>query len=153
MIVFSATIPSWLKKSVSRYMSKENFSYINLIDHSQKKTAINIEHFSVKINESVRLDRLILSLFEEHSMNLDRSQMIIFCQTKAECNRLIQSNQINSYPSAVLHGDLSQNRREQVLKVKSFNYPTSPSFVLLSCRISVKDLFVFSSPLMFLHVA
>lgn len=118
MIVFSATIPSWLKKSVSRYMSKENFAFINLIDQSQKKTAINIEHFSVKINEKVQLDRLILSLFEEHATTLEQSQMIIFCQTKAECDRLIQSNQINSYPSAVLHGDLSQNRREQVLKVE-----------------------------------
>ena len=109
-------------------MNQDNFSFINLIEDFQQKTATNIEHLTVNINRNVRQDQLLISLFEEYAPNLDQSQMIIFCQTKAECDRLIQSNQINSYPSAVLHGNLSQNRREQVLKVKSFDHRRSFHF-------------------------
>ena len=117
MIVFSATIPSWLKTSVSRYMSSEKISFINLIEDSQEKTAKNVEHLCVKLNDVRQRAPLVLSLFEKYS---SEGQAIVFCQTKHECDLLVRSNQINSYPSAVLHGDLSQNKREQVLKVHNF---------------------------------
>ena len=117
LIVFSATIPDWLKKSVSKYMSKDNFSFHNLIGESGEKTAVNVQHFAVRCpsKENGRKDRLILDLFEKHSRDLNSSQMIIFCQTKSECDQLAQSNQIHSYPTAVLHGNLSQRKREEVI--------------------------------------
>ena len=118
MIVFSATIPAWLKKSVSRYMNRENFAFHNLIGDSKEKTAVNVEHFALKCpRNSVRKEEVILNLFERYARDLQQSQLIIFCQTKHECDQLAQSNQINSYPTAVLHGNLSQFKREQVLQV------------------------------------
>lgn len=78
---------------------------------------MNVQHFAIRCpsTENERKDRLILDLFEKHSRDRKSSQMIIFCQTKSECDQLAQSNQINSYPTGVLHGNLSQRRREEVI--------------------------------------
>jgi superfamily II DNA/RNA helicase len=136
MIVFSATIPPWLKKSVGRYMSPDKFSYINLIEDAQEKTARNVQHLCVRMHADQRRDTMVLSLFERYSHTLNDSQVIVFCQTKFECDQLAQSNQINSYPAAVLHGNLSQRKREQVLQVRRRRRPFTVrvfSLVFLSC--------------------
>ena len=51
-----------------------------------------------------------------YSMNLDHTQMVLFCQVKTSCDRLIWAHWINSYLSAVLHGCLSQNQQEYLLR-------------------------------------
>ncbi len=118
MIVFSATIPLWLRKSVSRYMSPTNKSFINLIDDSQEKTARNVEHLAFKLNNLNKRSEVVLRLLEKYSKDINQNQAIVFCQTKRECDFLARSNEMNSISSDVLHGDLSQRRREQVLAVK-----------------------------------
>ena len=91
MIVFSATIPSWLKTSVSRYMSSEKISFINLIEDSQEKTAKNVEHLCVKLNDVRQRPQLVLSLFEKYS---SEGQAIVFCQTKHECDLLVDRKSV-----------------------------------------------------------
>ncbi len=118
MIVFSATIPLWLKKSVSRYMSETNKSFINLIGDSQEKTAMNVEHLAFKLNDLSKRPEIVLKLLEKYSKDSEQNQTIVFCQTKQECDFLARSNEMNSISSDVLHGNLSQRRREQVLQVK-----------------------------------
>ncbi len=118
MIVFSATIPLWLKKSVSRYMSEENKSFINLIGDSQEKTAKNVQHLALKLNQLEKRPEIILKLLKKYSNNINHSQAIVFCQTKHECDFLARSNQMSSISSDVLHGNLSQRKRELVLEVK-----------------------------------
>jgi superfamily II DNA/RNA helicase len=118
MIVFSATIPPWLKKSVSRYMSPTNTSFINLIGDSQEKTAVNVEHLSFKLNNLSKRPQIVLKLLENCSRDINQSQAIVFCQTKHECDSLARSNEMSSISSDVLHGNLSQRKREQVLQVK-----------------------------------
>jgi superfamily II DNA/RNA helicase len=125
MIVFSATIPLWLKKSVSRYMSSGKKSFINLIEESQEKTAMNVQHFSMKLNNQRKRAQIILELLQKYS-DQNQSQVIVFCQTKHECDLLAQSDEMNSISSDVLHGNLSQRKREQVLTV------TSPYFLFSS---------------------
>jgi superfamily II DNA/RNA helicase len=118
MIVFSATIPLWLKKSVSRYMSETNKSFINLIGDSQEKTAVNVEHLAFQLNNLSQRSEIVLKLLENYSKDIDQSQAIVFCQTKQECDLLARTNEMNSISSDVLHGNLSQRKREQVLEVK-----------------------------------
>jgi superfamily II DNA/RNA helicase len=130
MIVFSATIPPWLKKSVSRYMSPTNTSFINLIGDSQEKTAMNVEHLSFKLNNLSKRPEIVLKLLENCSRDINQSQAIVFCQTKHECDSLARSNQMSSISSDVLHGNLSQRRREQVLQVKE----TKRNVFLYFCR-------------------
>jgi superfamily II DNA/RNA helicase len=117
MIVFSATIPLWLKKSVSRYMSETNKSFINLIEDSQEKTAVNVQHLSFKLNNLGQRPEIVLKLLEKYSKDINQSQAIVFCQTKYECDSLARSNEMSSISSDVLHGNLSQRKREQVLAV------------------------------------
>jgi len=137
MIVFSATIPSWLKQRVSFYMSKDNFSFVNLIGNSQQKTSVNVEHFALKINERRCRAEILLKLFEKFSQNLKESQTIVFCQTKAECDELMNSNQIHSsYSAAVLHGNLSQRKREDVLK----NFRNGSTRFLITTDIAARGL-------------
>jgi superfamily II DNA/RNA helicase len=120
MIVFSATIPLWLRKSVSRYMSPTNKSFINLIGDSQEKTARNVQHLAFKLNNLNQRAEIVLKLLDKYSKDINQSQAIVFCQTKQECDYLARSNEMSSISSDVLHGNLSQRRREQVLDVRSF---------------------------------
>lgn len=122
MIVFSATIPLWLKKSVARYMSPTNKSFINLIGDSQEKTAMNVEHLAFKLNNLGKRPEIVLKLLEKYSNDINHGQAIVFCQTKQECDYLANSNEMNSISSDVLHGNLSQRKREQVLEVNKKKY-------------------------------
>ena len=131
MIVFSATIPTWIKTNLRKYLSTENCSFVNLIDRNEIQTAQNIQHFMLKIQNGSPIDQMILSLFEKYSPDLNRSQLMIFCQTKKQCDQLIRSNQLNSYPTAVLHSDISQYKREQILHVNLIEFSSSFSFLFL----------------------
>lgn len=117
MIVFSATIPLWLKKSVARYMSPVNQSFINLIGNSQEQTAVNVEHLSYYLQNLYKRPQIVLKLLENYSKDINQSQAIVFCQTKYECDSLARSREMNSISTGVLHGDLSQRKREDVLAV------------------------------------
>ncbi|CAF1399768.1 unnamed protein product [Adineta steineri] len=149
MIVFSATIPSWLKKSVSRYMSPTNKSFINLIGDSQEKTAMNVEHLSIKLNHISQRPKIVLSLLEKYSKDINQSQAIVFCQTKHECDALARSNEMESISSDVLHGNLSQRKREQVLQ----SFRQGQTRVLITTDVSARgldipqvDLVILTSP-------
>jgi len=130
MIVFSATIPSWLKKSVSRYMSSTNHSFINLIGHEQEQTAGNVEHLSYSLQDLSKRPQVVLQLLDNYSKDINQSQAIVFCQTKHECDSLARSRQMHSISTGVLHGDLSQRKREEVLGV-DISYISFFLFILL----------------------
>ncbi|CAF3042213.1 unnamed protein product, partial [Rotaria sp. Silwood2] len=115
MIVFSATIPFWLKENLSHYMSKTNSCFINLIEDNKEKTANNVEHLSFKLNNIEKRSEIVLKLFKTYSKNFHSSQAIVFCQTKQEYDLLAKSNEMISISSDILHGNLSQRKREQVL--------------------------------------
>lgn len=122
MIVFSATIPIWLKTTLSKYLSKTNSSFINLIDDNKEKTSLNVEHYLFKTNQSDHISDLVSKILNEHSFHENinhekQSQTIIFCQTKKECDSLGKSNSFIPKSFGILHGDLSQKRREEVLNV------------------------------------
>jgi superfamily II DNA/RNA helicase len=99
-------------------MSEENKSFINLIGDSQEKTAKNVQHLALKLNQLEKRPEIILKLLKKYSNNINHSQAIVFCQTKHECDFLARSNQMSSISSDVLHGNLSQRKRELVLEVK-----------------------------------
>ncbi|CAF1216774.1 unnamed protein product [Adineta ricciae] len=132
MIVFSATIPLWLKKSVARYMSPTNKSFINLIGDEQQKTAMNVQHLSYRLNNLSGRPATVLKLLEKYSKDIGQSQAIVFCQTKRECDQLAQSDAMRSISADVLHGDLSQRRREQVLQSFRQDIPQVDLVILTS---------------------
>jgi superfamily II DNA/RNA helicase len=78
---------------------------------------MNVEHLAYKLNDLSRRPEIVLKLWEKYSKDIDQSQIIVFCQTKQECDSLSNSNEMNSISSDVLHGNLSQRRREYVLEV------------------------------------
>ncbi len=59
-----------------------------------------------------------LEILGNDSKDINQSQGIVFCQTKRECDQLARSNEMNSVSTDVLHGDLLQRKREQVLQVR-----------------------------------
>ncbi|UJR11701.1 hypothetical protein I4U23_015882 [Adineta vaga] len=149
MIVFSATIPLWLKKSVARYMSPTNKSFINLIGDEQEQTAMNVQHLSYRSNDLSKRPEIVLRLLEEYSKDIQQSQAIVFCQTKRECDQLARSNEMSSISSDVLHGDLSQRRRELVLQ----NFRQGQIRVLITTDVAARgldiprvDLVILTSP-------
>ena len=101
-------------------MSETHKSFINLIDDSQEKTATSVQHFSLKLNQIERRPEVVLKIIENYSTDIHLSQVIVFCQTKQECDSLGESNEMRSISSDILHGNLSQRKREQVLAVKNY---------------------------------
>ncbi|CAF4617260.1 unnamed protein product, partial [Rotaria sp. Silwood2] len=71
-------------------------------DYSQQKPAINVQHLSFKLNNIDKRAEIVLSLFEKYSNNINKSQSIVFCQTKQECDLLAKSNEIYSISLDVL---------------------------------------------------
>jgi superfamily II DNA/RNA helicase len=86
---------------------------------------------------------------KKYSKDINHGQAIVFCQTKQECDLLANSNEMNSISSDVLHGNLSQRKREQVLA----NFRQGQIRVLITTDVSARgldipqvDLVILTSP-------
>jgi len=110
---------------------------------------MNVEHLAFKLNNLEKRPQIVLKLLEKYSKDINHSQAIVFCQTKQECDLLAQSNEMSSISSDVLHGNLSQRRRELVLA----NFRQGKIRVLITTDVSARgldipqvDLVILTSP-------
>ena len=106
-MLFSATMPSKIRGLAARYMRKP----ADIRVQSQNITLDEIKQVMVSIPEPEKLDRLC-SLIDEYRPYL----AIIFCHTKKRATEVTMKLVQRGYDADELHGDLSQPKREQVLK-------------------------------------
>ncbi|WAQ97437.1 DDX21-like protein [Mya arenaria] len=108
-MLYSATMPDWVKKTANKYLSKD-YEYINLVGKQNEQTATTIKQYSMQCTYKEK-ESLLQDLIRLHS-NGDR--VIIFCGTKIECDRLAQINFGGG--SRALHGDIAQASRSVIMK-------------------------------------
>lgn len=105
-IMFSATVPKAIKRLMDRFMTNPEMIKVE----GKAETAANIEQYSMEVRDSMRTEAICRTLdMSEFRLTL------IFCNTKRQCDRLVEELQARGYASDALHGDMSQNVRDKVM--------------------------------------
>jgi ATP-dependent RNA helicase DeaD len=106
--LFSATMPQEINRLVHRYMAKDHVT-IKLSPNNVVNE--NIEHQYMVCSADAKQNALQVLLDTDQS-----KQSIVFCRTKAAAQRIAQTLIRTGMHADSLHGDLSQNKRDKVMR-------------------------------------
>lgn len=82
-LLFSATMPSWVKSIAARFM-KEEMEMIDLVEGQEVKTSTTVEHLSLLVSSSYQFISTISDVVSVYCGQHGRA--IIFTETKREAN-------------------------------------------------------------------
>lgn len=90
-ILFSATIPPWVKK-VAKNNLKDDYVTVDLVKDLKNKTSKTVEHLSVQCPEVNKIEALadILNFYGGNN-----KKTIVFAQTKLQANEIMVSEKLN----------------------------------------------------------
>ncbi|WCJ28686.1 DEAD-box ATP-dependent RNA helicase 53 [Euphorbia peplus] len=107
-MLFSATMPSWIKNLVRNYL-KDPLT-IDLVGDSDQKLADGITLYSIA-SDTYSKGSILGPLITEHAKG---GKCIVFTETKRDADRLAYG-MAKTYRCEALHGDISQSQRERTL--------------------------------------
>ncbi len=116
ILMFSATMPKQIKRLAENYMTDS----VHVEIKKDTETSNNVSQYYCMVNEKHKIEILCRILDFKELL-----KTIIFCQTKKECDELVNELQHRGYSVEAMHGDISQNMRLQTLerfKKGSFNF-------------------------------
>ncbi|WP_064093304.1 DEAD/DEAH box helicase [Rossellomorea aquimaris] len=105
-MLFSATIPSEIKKLATKYLNKPEFIEI---EGAQVSTLVN--QFAIFTVDRAKQDTVIqlIDAFQPE-------KSVVFCRTKRRVSKLYQVLKSKGYKVDELHGDIPQEKREEVME-------------------------------------
>ncbi|ASS73715.1 hypothetical protein CIG75_01125 [Tumebacillus algifaecis] len=106
-LLFSATMPEQVRKLANRYLRVPEDIQVE----GTRVTLDEIRQIVIETTDRGKKDT-VMKLIQQHQPYL----AIIFCRTKRRASSLNEALQANGYDSDELHGDLSQAKRERVMK-------------------------------------
>ncbi|MEA3203396.1 MAG: ATP-dependent helicase DeaD [Thermoplasmata archaeon] len=107
-LLFSATMPEEIKSLTRRFMVQP--IAVRVSADELTVPAIDQVYYQVgRRNKHWALTRVL-------DNEPDQDLILVFCATKMMCDRLVEDLDRWGYSAAAIHGDLPQNKREQVLK-------------------------------------
>ncbi|KAF8387572.1 hypothetical protein HHK36_026226 [Tetracentron sinense] len=107
-MLFSATMPSWVKKLARKYL--DNPLTIDLVGSQDEKLAEGIKLYAIPTTATSK--RTVLS--DLITVYAKGGKTIVFTQTKRDADEVSMAL-TNSIASEALHGDISQHQRERTL--------------------------------------
>ncbi|GAB2279719.1 hypothetical protein Dimus_014359 [Dionaea muscipula] len=107
-MLFSATMPTWVKKLARKYL--DNPLTIDLVGDKEEKLAEGIKLYAIPTTATSK--RTILS--DVITVYAKAGKTIVFTQTKRDADEVSMAL-TNSIVSEALHGDISQHQREKTL--------------------------------------
>ncbi|XAR56199.1 RNA helicase [Bertholletia excelsa] len=107
-MLFSATMPGWVKKLARKYL--DNPLTIDLVGDQDEKLAEGIKLYAIPTTATSK--RTILS--DLVTVYAKGGKAIVFTQTKRDADE-VSITLTNSIASEALHGDISQHQRERTL--------------------------------------
>lgn len=107
-LLFSATMPAWVKKLARKYLDKP--LNIDLVGDQEEKLAEGIKLYAISTTSTSK--RTILS--DLITVYAKGGKTIVFTQTKRDADEVSMAL-TNSIASEALHGDISQHQRERTL--------------------------------------
>lgn len=113
-LLFSATIPRWVKDLAKKYMRVSETVTVDTVSDSKNRTNSDITHLAIACPPSER-GETIADVIKVHTGALGKT--IIFTDTKAEANDVANMDKVVSAlgGAGVLHGDIPQGQRESTL--------------------------------------
>lgn len=106
-MLFSATMPDAIRRLAVEYMNSPSDIQIR----STNVTLDSIKQLVVNTTDRGR-EKALIHLLERHQPYL----AVIFCRTKVRAKKLNEALKDHGFASDELHGDLTQAKREQVMK-------------------------------------
>lgn len=107
LMLFSATMPPKVRALATRYMDKP----VDIQIRTQNVTLDEIKQVVIEISEEAKIDTLC-KLIDEYRPYL----AMVFCHTKQRAVMLNEALIQRGYEADELHGDLSQAKRERVMR-------------------------------------
>lgn len=107
-MLFSATIPSDMKKIASFYM-QHDYRHVQVKAKSITASTVSQYYFETTMKDKLEV---LCRILDSHQM--DRT--LIFCRTKKSVDELTALLQQKHYNVEAIHGDFSQNQRFNTLK-------------------------------------
>lgn len=117
-LLFSATLPVEVEKIAKTYMNNPQIVTVG----ERNSGAQNVEHYYYVVHEKDRYPAL--KRIVDYCPNM---YGIIFCRTRRECGEIASALIKDGYNAEALHGDLSQQQRDLVMK--RFKSKTVPLLV------------------------
>lgn len=105
-MLFSATMPEEIKKLSAKYLKDPQIIRIN----AKQVTVDKIEQYYIKVRNSDKAEVLSRIIKLESAR-----KTIVFCNTKRMVDELTYEMQARGYAVEGLHGDLKQQKRDQVM--------------------------------------
>ena len=106
--LFSATMPDTLQNIIGKYMSVD----APRVAVSKRNQVNNqIEHQFVTCDENFKFQTLVQFLAVQGG-----ASGIIFCRTKAGCQKLVDQLKTKKFIADAIHGDLQQREREKAMR-------------------------------------
>ena len=106
-MLFSATMPKQIKQLASKYMNQP----VEIRIQSKSVTLDEIKQIVIETTDRGKLEALCKVIDEYRPF-----MAIIFCRTKRRVSALNEALQSKGYISEEMHGDLTQAKREKVMK-------------------------------------
>lgn len=106
-LMFSATMPAGVAKIAKKYMSNPE----EIVVGNRNEGAANVKHIYYMVN--ARDKYLALKRIVDNSPNI---YAIIFCRTRRDTQEIADHLIADGYNAEALHGDLSQQQRDLVMK-------------------------------------
>lgn len=126
--LFSATIPDSLKQIITRYMSPDT----KRVEISKRNLVNNqIEHQFVTCDSAIKFPTLVQFLSVQGG-----GSGIIFCRTKAGCQKLVDQLKTKKFSAEAIHGDLQQRERERALRM----FKTRKVQLLITTDVSARGI-------------
>ena len=110
-LLFSATIPIWVKDVARKYLNQD-YRYVDLVKDLKNKTSQTVQHFAINCPYTNRTNTLADILLCYGGLH---GKTIVFAQTKQDANTVMLADKV-THDVEVLHGDIAQNQREVTLK-------------------------------------
>ncbi len=107
MLMFSATMPSDIAKIAKRYMK----NYEEFVIGTRNEGSQNVRHVYYMVN--ARDKYLALKRIADYNPNI---YAVIFCRTRRDTQEIVDKLIADGYNADALHGDLSQQQRDMVMK-------------------------------------
>lgn len=107
-MLFSATMPDNVKRLAKAYMKEPKDIKIT---PASRQTLDSIKQIVISCTDRGKQNALIQSIKTQHPY-----LAVIFCRTKRRASTLNEALQEAGFSSDELHGDLSQSKREQVMR-------------------------------------
>jgi len=105
--LFSATMPKSIRGIVKKYMNDP----VEVAVNTENKVNKNIKHMYSFVNRENKFDKLTYIIDQA-----DDLYGVIFCRMKSETEQLAKDLNRNGYSAEAINGDLSEGKREQVIK-------------------------------------